>query len=106
MRTLGLLAVLGAALIQFGCSDDSTPTPDIGQRDGAISDGVKKPDAMAPDGAPPAPAAPVITAPKADAKVFGKITVEGTGEADATLTVRVLKGSTELGNAKGAVASA
>ena len=53
----------------------------------------------------PGPDVATISEPVEDDYVFGEITVAGTGEPDATLRVRVLKGESVLGNAAGNVDS-
>jgi hypothetical protein len=75
--------------------------PDGAQPDGAVGDGTPA-DLPGPD-ASAVPAAPNVTKPVANDKVFGAVDVQGTGEAGATVQVRLLLSTTELAKGTGTV---
>jgi hypothetical protein len=112
---LALMAAVGLAAV--GCGGDSdTPAADAGPFDANATDvpgqggggqggggqdanapGADGPDAGSIPDAPGAPAAPILADPMVGAATFGEIRVRGTGEANATLRVRILRGNDVLG---------
>jgi hypothetical protein len=104
-------------LVTAGCDDDGgiTPVRDsavdaVIQRDSAVDSAVPIDQATTVDQASSdtvttdagtdsqvGPAAPTITAPQPNATVYARIDVEGTAEADALVSIEVLRNTTVLG---------
>ena len=106
LRNTALLVLAGFALLSSACSDDDTESRldgrvgDDAATDGGLTEDGSGEDGSA-DGAGLPPAAPALTAPAADAEVFGSVVVSGSGEAQARVQVRILKRTQQLGSAVG-----